>query len=171
MIVGTGIVVAEREPETCLERVLVTRLLEPHLGPPGVALDLAGGTGPYAVWLIELGWDVRGRAHGAVFEAVLGLDPLLPPTRRLARLTRPGGLLALAVAPHGPVGVPGFDTVTVAAPHALATGHDEELEALRLVDPDGYRATLDRLVSTADDPALLATADHLLWVGRRAQLR
>ncbi|MEA3510562.1 MAG: methyltransferase domain-containing protein [Actinomycetota bacterium] len=35
----------------------VTVELAPLLGPPGRALDLAGGAGRHAVWLAERGWD------------------------------------------------------------------------------------------------------------------
>ncbi|WP_028049285.1 hypothetical protein [Cellulomonas sp. URHD0024] len=156
-------VVAEPGPETCLERVLTTRLVEPHLGPPGVALDLDGGSGPYAVWLTELGWEVHGAAD-TVFDAVLGLDPVhrVPAPDVL----RPGGLLALAIA-RGPFVPPGFDTVTVAATHGFLEGDEDSLEALRLADPDAYREQVDRLVATAADPGVVAAAVHLVYVGRR----
>ncbi|MGB9359380.1 MAG: class I SAM-dependent methyltransferase [Acidimicrobiia bacterium] len=32
--------------------------LAPLLGPPGRALDLAGGAGRHSIWLAERGWDV-----------------------------------------------------------------------------------------------------------------
>ena len=37
--------------------VFVSADLAPLLGPPGRALDLAGGAGRHAVWLAERGWD------------------------------------------------------------------------------------------------------------------
>lgn len=162
----TGVVT---DLNVCLERVLTTRLVEPHLGQPGVALDLGGGTGPYAVWLTELGWDVRAWPGGLRFDAVVGLEPFRHPTaddvRALARITRPGGLVALAIPPLPAFAAPGFDTVTVVAAKTLLA---DDLEAVRLVDPSAYRVRLDRLVAGADDPLVLATAPHLLWVGRRA---
>jgi len=35
----------------------VTVELAPFLGPPGRAMDLAGGAGRHAIWLAERGWD------------------------------------------------------------------------------------------------------------------
>jgi len=247
-------------PEGCLERVLTTRLLEPHLGDPGVALDLGGGTGPYSVWLSELGWDVTladlspdllaiareelppgtvrdlvqvdardlSRWADDTFDAVVSLGPFYHLTteadrvaalRELARVTRPGGLVAVALVPryglvrrvlaladeqwqlaepefvdrllhdgvldnalparfthvHGvrPTEVRpffeahGFSTVTLASTHGFLTGVEDGLEALRLAHPAAYLDLLDRLVATAADPAVLGTAGHLLYVGRR----
>lgn len=128
-------------PEGLLERVLTTRLLEPHLGAPGRALDLGGGTGPYSVWLAELGWDVTladlspellaiaasslpagtvrevveidardlSRWADDTFDAVLSLGPMYHLTTssdraqaaaELARVTRPGALVAVALMPR-----------------------------------------------------------------------
>ena len=128
-------------PEGLLERVLTTRLLEPHLGAPGRALDLGGGTGPYSVWLAELGWDVTladlspellaiaasslpagtvrevveidardlSRWADDTFDAVLSLGPMYHLTTsadraqaaaELARVTRPGALVAVALVPR-----------------------------------------------------------------------
>ena len=128
-------------PEGLLERVLTTRLLEPHLGVPGRALDLGGGTGPYSVWLAELGWDVTladlspellaiaasslpagtvrevveidardlSRWADDTFDAVLSLGPMYHLTTssdrvraaaELARVTRPGALVAVALMPR-----------------------------------------------------------------------
>ena len=247
-------------PEGCLERVLTTRLLEPHLGEPGVALDLGGGTGPYSVWLAELGWDVTladlspdllavardelppGTVREVVevdardlsrwptdaFDAVLALGPFYHLTTaedraraagELARVTRPGGLVAVALMPRNTLvrrvlaldderaqladpaflhrllqdgvldnAVParfthafgvrpalvrpffeshGFATVTLASTHGFLTGVEGGLEALRLAHPAAYAELLDQLVASADDPAVLGTAGHLLYVGRR----
>ena len=52
---------------------------------------------------------------------------------------------------------------------ALHDGAAAEAQALRLAHPAAYLDVLDRLVATADDPAVLGTAGHLLYVGRRAQ--
>jgi len=249
-------------PAGCLERVLTTRLLEPHLGEPGVALDLGGGTGPYSVWLSELGWDVTladlspdalaiarkelppgtvrdlvqvdardlSRWADDAFDAVVSLGPFAHLTTEhdrvtaaleLARVTRPGGLVAVALVPRyglvrrvlaladerGQLADPafvdrllldgvldatrthplahlygvvpdrvrpffeahGFSTVTLASSHGFLTGVEDGLEALRLAHPAAYLDVLDRLVATADDPAVLGTAGHLLYVGRRAQ--
>ena len=248
--------------EGLLERVLTTRLLEPHLGEPGRALDLGGGTGPYSVWLAELGWDVTladlspellaiaesslpagtvrevvqidardlSRWGDATFDSVLSLGPMYhlttPPdralaARELARVTRPGGLVAVALMPRyvsvrrlvsladerwqlaDPVfldrllddgvfenAVPGrfthvygvdpaavapffeshgFLSLSLASTHGFLTGVEDGFEALRVEHPAAYSTLLDRLVATASDPGVLATAGHLLYVGRRCQ--
>jgi hypothetical protein len=41
-------------PEGRLEFELTTRLLRPHLPATGRALDIGGGPGRYAAWLVEL---------------------------------------------------------------------------------------------------------------------
>ena len=233
--------------------MLTTRLLEPHLGEPGVALDLGGGTGPYSVWLSELGWDVtladlspdllaiarescrrarpgpgpgrrpRPVAVGRRHVRRVVASAVLPPDHRTtgdgcarARAGHaPGGLVAVALVPRyglvrrvlaladergssptrrsstacsrrrarrtparfthrtgSPRGAPffeahGFSTVTLASTHGFLTGVEDGLEALRLAHPAAYLDLLDRLVATADDPAVLGTAGHLLYVGRR----
>lgn len=251
-------------PEGLLERVLTTRLLEPHLGTPGRALDLGGGTGPYSVWLAELGWDVSladlspellaiaesslppgtvqevveidardlSRWGDGTFDAVLSLGPMYHLTTavdraraatELARVTRPGGLVAVALMPRyvsvrrllslpderwqlaDPAfldrllddgvfenAVPdrfthvygveprdvapffaayGFDPVLLGSTHGFLTGVEDGLEELRVELPAAYGRLLDRLVATASDPGVLATAGHLLYVGRKIGVR
>ena len=247
-------------PEGLLERVLTTRLLEPHLGTPGRALDLGGGTGPYSVWLAELGWDVSladlspellaiaesslppgtvqevveidardlSRWGDGTFDAVLSLGPMYHLTTvedralaasELARVTRPDGLVAVALMPrytsvrrvlslpdersqladpafldrlldegvlenavpgrfthvHGvePTDVRpffeyhGFSSLLLASTHGFLTGVEDGFEALRVEDPAAYCRLLDRVVETASDPGTLATAGHLLYIGRK----
>ena len=143
------------------------------------------------------------------------------PRRELARVTRPGGLVAVALMPRyvsvrrllslpderwqladpafldrllddgvlenavpdrfthvygvEPAAVApffeshGFSTVTLASTHGFLTGVEDGLEALRVEHPAAYSRLLDRLVATASDPGTLATAGHLLYVGRRRQ--
>ena len=61
----------------------------------------------------------------------------------------------------------GFSTVTLASTHGFLTGVEDGVEALRLEHPAAYLQLLDRLVALADEPAVLGTAGHLLYVGRR----
>ena len=63
----------------------------------------------------------------------------------------------------------GFSTVTLASTHGFLTGVEDGFEALRVEHPAAYTRLLDRLVATASDPGVLATAGHLLYVGRRRQ--
>jgi SAM-dependent methyltransferase len=247
-------------PEGLLERILTTRLLEPHLGTPGRALDLGGGTGPYSVWLAELGWEVSladlspellaiaqsslpagtvqevveidardlSRWADGTFDAVLSLGPMYHLTTasdralaasELARVTRPAGLVAVALMPRytsvrrvlslpderwqlaDPAfvdrlledgvfenAVPGrfthvygvrpaevcpffeshgFASLLLASTHGFLTGVEDGLEALRVEHPSGYSDLLDRVVALASDPGTLATAGHLLYVGRK----
>jgi SAM-dependent methyltransferase len=174
--------------------------------------------------------DARDLSRWAddTFDAVLSLGPMYHLTsasdrsdaaRELARVTRPGGLVAVALMPRyasvrrllsladerwqlaDPAvldgllddgvfenAVParfthvfgvepstvepffeshGFSTVLLASTHGFLTGVEDGLEALRVEHPTAYTRLLDRLVALADDPSVLGTAGHLLYVGRR----
>jgi hypothetical protein len=63
----------------------------------------------------------------------------------------------------------GFSTVALASTHGFLTGVEDGFEALRVEHPAAYSTLLDRLVATAADPGVLATAGHLLYVGRRQE--
>ena len=57
--------------------------------------------------------------------------------------------------------------MSLASTHGFLTGVEDGFEALRVEHPSAYGRLLDRLVATASDPGVLATAGHLLYVGRR----
>jgi S-adenosylmethionine-dependent methyltransferase len=61
----------------------------------------------------------------------------------------------------------GLATRTFLSTHGFATGIESELAATRCSDPDAYAAALELLIDTADDPAVLGLAGHLLYVGER----
>jgi hypothetical protein len=61
----------------------------------------------------------------------------------------------------------GFASVLLASTHGFLTGVEDGFEALRLEHPSAYAGLLDRVVGLATDPGTLATAGHLLYVGRR----
>ena len=247
--------------EGLLERVLTTRLLEPHLGEPGRALDLGGGTGPYSVWLAELGWDVTladlspellaiaesslpagtvrevveidardlSRWGDATFDAVLSLGPMYhlttprrpraaPPRARARHPPRRARRRRADAAVRAPcagscrcaderwqLADPAFldrllddGVLENARPRPVharvrrrAGGRRAVLRVARVLHrvagldarvphgrrgrvrgaarraPRRVRRLLDRLVATASDPGVLATAGHLLYVGRR----
>ncbi|GAA1645083.1 class I SAM-dependent methyltransferase [Actinoplanes couchii] len=62
---------------------------------------------------------------------------------------------------------PGLERILLASTHGFATGLESQLDELRIDDPTTHEATLDILTRTATDPALLGTAGHLLYLGRR----
>jgi S-adenosylmethionine-dependent methyltransferase len=61
----------------------------------------------------------------------------------------------------------GFVTRALVSTHGFATGIEEALLEMADSDPVAYRAALQLLLSTADDPSILGTAGHLLYVGQR----
>ncbi|HKC76673.1 MAG TPA: hypothetical protein VKF37_21090 [Chloroflexota bacterium] len=51
----------------------------------------------------------------------------------------------------------------------IAAGLEDALAELAGSNPAAYRATLDVVVRTADDPSILGLSSHLLYVGRKAR--
>jgi ubiquinone/menaquinone biosynthesis C-methylase UbiE len=61
----------------------------------------------------------------------------------------------------------GFAMRALLATQSIVPDLQEPLAALALSDPDTHRATMDTLVHLADDPSILGTANHLLYVGQK----
>jgi SAM-dependent methyltransferase len=61
----------------------------------------------------------------------------------------------------------GFAMRALLATQNIVPDLQEPLAALALSDPDTHRATMDTLVHLADDPSILGTANHLLYVGQK----
>lgn len=61
----------------------------------------------------------------------------------------------------------GFVTRALVSTHGFATGIEEQLIAMRTTDPDAYETAMRLLLDTADDPSILGTAGHLLYVAER----
>lgn len=59
----------------------------------------------------------------------------------------------------------GMTTVVMASTHGFATGLEDQIEGLRLENPEAYQGTLRALKTTASDPGLFGTAGHLLYIG------
>jgi len=51
----------------------------------------------------------------------------------------------------------------------IAAGLEDALAELAGSNPAAYRATLDVVVRTADDPSILGLSSHLLYVGRKSR--
>jgi SAM-dependent methyltransferase len=62
----------------------------------------------------------------------------------------------------------GFETVELLASEGIAWGIQDALAEMVAEDPEAYRVMLDLVLRTADDPSILGTTDHLLYVGRKA---
>ena len=62
----------------------------------------------------------------------------------------------------------GFTTLALLSAEGIAVNSQRSLSELATTDPTAYQAALDVIMRTADDPSILGMANHLLYVGRRA---
>jgi SAM-dependent methyltransferase len=62
----------------------------------------------------------------------------------------------------------GFATLALLASEGIAWGIQEALAEMSVDDPQAYQVMLDLVIRTADDPDILGTSDHLLYVGEKA---
>ena len=63
----------------------------------------------------------------------------------------------------------GFTRLALLACEGIAAGLEDALAELAGSNPAAYRATLDVVVRTADDPSILGLSSHLLYVGRKSR--
>lgn len=59
----------------------------------------------------------------------------------------------------------GLATQEIASTHGFAAGLENQVESLRLENPEAYVSTVSVLKATATDPSLFGTAGHLLYIG------
>jgi hypothetical protein len=109
--------------------------------------------------------DERDRLGDATFtEALLGAGEYTNPIP--GRFTHGYGVDPFRVGAE--LTDAGLHQVLLASTHGFASGLEEQLDALRTESPESYEAALRLLVSTAEEPGLLGTANHLLYLGRTA---
>jgi ubiquinone/menaquinone biosynthesis C-methylase UbiE len=61
----------------------------------------------------------------------------------------------------------GFSKIGLYAAEGITIGIQRSLHELAKNDPETYKAALDLIVRTADEPSILGMAAHLLYIGRK----
>ena len=64
----------------------------------------------------------------------------------------------------------GFTKIGLYAAQGIAVGIQRSLHELAENDPETYKAALDLIVRTSDNPSILGMAAHLLYIGRKGLL-
>jgi ubiquinone/menaquinone biosynthesis C-methylase UbiE len=133
-----------------LERARTREVVRRHLRrPPAVVLDVGAGTGPYALWLAEAGYEVH----------LVDPVPLHVEQAQAASRERPSGRLASARigdARSLPFADESADAVLMLGPLYHLTERDDRLRALdearRVLRPGGlvFAAAISRFASLID---------------------
>ena len=61
----------------------------------------------------------------------------------------------------------GFSKIGLYAAQGITVGIQRALYELAEKDPETYKAALELVVRTADDPSILGMAAHLLYIGKK----
>ena len=157
-----------------LERARTREIVRRHLRrPPAVVLDVGGGTGPYALWLAEAGYEVH----------LVDPVPLHVEQAEAASRERPSGRLASARIGDAralPFADESADAVLMLGPLYHLTERDDRLRALdearRVLRPGGFvfAAAISRFASLVDglrgalfdDPAFAPVVERDLADGQ-----
>jgi ubiquinone/menaquinone biosynthesis C-methylase UbiE len=159
--------------EGVLERVRTEELLERFLPPPpNVVLDVGGGTGHYAVWLAERGYEVH-------FSDPVPLH-IEQARHRSSAATRPLASISLSDARSLGIADSYASAVLLLGPLYHLTTRADRLAALREAgrvlrqDLDAQwqnpirRSAILGLVRTIEaEASMLGVSSHLLAIGRR----